>query len=74
MRRSGAPGASAPNGKLADYFRVPSLRHYLVLDSGRRTALRYLRQGDQIALTLLREGVITLDPPSFSIAITDLFS
>ena len=61
------------NVKLADYFRLPSLHHYLVLDSVRRLALHYSRQGERIAVALVQDGALTLDPPGLSIQIADLF-
>jgi Uma2 family endonuclease len=60
--------------KLEDYFRIPSVRHYLIVDAKRRTVIHHARDdadADAIATRIIREGVIRLDPPGIEIA--DLF-
>lgn len=60
--------------KLADYFRVPGLAHYLIVDLGRRHVLHYRRQSDGvITVTIVKDGAIMLDPPGISIEIADCF-
>lgn len=51
--------------KLIDYFRIPSLRHYLILDTETRTVIHHARNGDGTILTrIVRDGAaIVLDPP-----------
>jgi Uma2 family endonuclease len=61
------------NAKLAGYFRIGSLRHYLVVDCGRRLVLHYSRQGEQISVALVSDGALALDPPGLSIQIADIF-
>jgi Uma2 family endonuclease len=61
--------------KLADYFRLPCLVHYLVVDLGRRLVLHYRRKGEEpITVTIVREGVIALDPPGLEIALPEIFA
>jgi Uma2 family endonuclease len=61
--------------KLADYFRVPSLAHYLIIDLGRRHILHYRRQSEgAIAVTIVKQGDLALDPPGISIAVSDFLS
>ncbi len=60
--------------KLADYFRLPSLIHYLVVDLARRLVLHYRREGETISVAIAREGGITLDPPGLALALADIFS
>ncbi|MGA2126724.1 MAG: Uma2 family endonuclease [Xanthobacteraceae bacterium] len=60
--------------KLADYFRVPGLCHYLIVDLGRRRVVHYSRQADEvITVAILQDGEITLDPPGLSLAASSLF-
>lgn len=61
------------NAKLSDYFRVPTIAHYLVIDSKRRLVLHYSRDGDRIAIAFVKEGAIALAPPGLSIEIADIF-
>ena len=59
--------------KLADYFRLPSVRHYLIVRAEDRVIIHHARTGDGAILTsILREGPIRLDPPG--ITLTDPFS
>lgn len=61
--------------KLADYFRLPSLVHYLIVDLEHRLVLHYRRVGDEpITVTIVKEGAIALDPPGVTIAIVDIFA
>jgi Uma2 family endonuclease len=61
--------------KLADYFRLASLSHYLIVDLGRRLVLHYRRGEDaQITVSIVTEGAIRLDPPGLDIALTDIFA
>jgi Uma2 family endonuclease len=60
--------------KLADYFRVPGLTHYLVIDLARRHAVHYRRLTDgTIALAIVRDGEIVFDPPGITVAAAALF-
>ncbi|WP_442753964.1 Uma2 family endonuclease [Methylocystis sp. JAN1] len=61
------------NAKLADYFRVASVRHYLVIDCIRRLVIHYSRQDDRIAVAFVKEGTIVLDQPALSIQVADIF-
>ena len=58
--------------KLADYFRLPSLHHYLIVNTGNRTLIHHARAAHGTILTrILRDGPIMLDPPR--ITLTDPF-
>ena len=61
--------------KLADYFRVPSVRHYLVLQAGFRQVIHHRRgdDGGTIETRVLAGGVLRLDPPGFDVAIADFY-
>jgi Uma2 family endonuclease len=61
--------------KLAGYFRLASLRHYLVIDPDRRTVVHHRRAADGSILTaIMGEGVIELDPPGIAFDIGALFA
>ncbi|HYF09406.1 MAG TPA: Uma2 family endonuclease [Acetobacteraceae bacterium] len=60
--------------KLADYFRVPSIHHYLILDAEKRMTIHHQRRDDGTLTTRIAgSGPITLDPPGIAIRIEDLF-
>jgi len=54
--------------KLEDYFRLPSLRHYLIVKTENRTVIHHARAADgTIATRIIRDGAIRLDPPGIEI-------
>jgi Uma2 family endonuclease len=61
--------------KLADYFRLPSVRHYLILRTDTRTAIHHARdEDDAIATAILTEGTLRLDPPGIAITLEAVFA
>jgi Uma2 family endonuclease len=55
--------------KLAGYFRVPSLKHYLIVDLDRQHVVHYRRQADgTVTVAVMTEGEIVFDPPGISVA------
>jgi Uma2 family endonuclease len=64
--------AADTGAKLADYFRLPSVRHYLIVRTEDRTIIHHAR-GDHgaIATRILRDSPIVLEPPG--ITLTDCF-
>jgi Uma2 family endonuclease len=60
--------------KLADYFRVASIAHYLIVDLERSHVLHYRRQPDgTIIVTIVKDGELLFDPPGITIAVADFF-
>jgi Uma2 family endonuclease len=61
--------------ELADYFRMPSVQRYLILDAGRGTVIHHARSAepDQIATRVLRDGAVHLDPPGIELDAARLF-
>ena len=55
--------------KLADYFRLPSLRHYLIVRTRTRTLIHHARDEDgTITTRIVRDGtVLQLDPPGIAL-------
>ena len=56
--------------KLAGYFGVPSLKHYLIVDLGRHHVVHYRKQADgTVTVAVMTEGEIVFDPPGISVAV-----
>lgn len=59
--------------KLADYFRVPSIQHYLIVSPRRRAVIHHARgEGDLIHTRIVREGALRLDPPGLTLEFDEL--
>jgi Uma2 family endonuclease len=59
--------------KLADYARVASLRHYLIVDPVDRHVIHHRLDGTDVILTrIVRTGDLLLEPPGLSIPVADL--
>ena len=57
--------------KFADYFRLASLRHYLILSTENRTAVHHARDdAGVITSRVVSDGTITLDPPGISVSLS----
>lgn len=60
--------------KLAGYFRLPSVAHYLIVDPTQPSIVHHARgDGDAILTRIVTEGSIALDPPGISLALTDIY-
>ncbi len=60
--------------KLAGYFQVPSVQHYLIVDPAGRLIVHHARQGDATILTrIVTDGTIDLTPPGLALALSDVF-
>ncbi|MBV8577354.1 MAG: Uma2 family endonuclease [Acetobacteraceae bacterium] len=58
--------------KLADYFRLPSLRHYLILKTENQTAIHHVRdEQGRIETRIVSPGALRLHPPG--IELSDIF-
>jgi Uma2 family endonuclease len=62
--------------KLADYFRLPSVRHYLLVQPETRRVIHHERaEAGEIATRILQEGTaLALDPPGIEVGTADFFS
>jgi Uma2 family endonuclease len=61
--------------KFADYFRVPSVRHYLIVHLAKRIVIHHRRRDDGgIESAVLGAGPVVLDPPGITIRVEDLFA
>jgi Uma2 family endonuclease len=59
--------------KLADYFRVPSIRHYLIVRIEPREVIHHFRSGERIEAQIRDSGALLLDPPGLTVMVEDLF-
>jgi Uma2 family endonuclease len=60
--------------KLAGYFLLPSLRHYLIVDTDKRVIIQNHRgEEGRIEVRILHEGSLTLDPPGLALEVQDIF-
>ena len=63
-------------GKLDDYFRLASVRHYLTVKTANRTVIHHHRreEGGELQTRIVREGRVELQPPGLSVEVASLFS
>ena len=60
--------------KLADYFKVASVSHYLIIDPEKTLIVHHARgTGDAILSRVVTAGSIVLDPPGIEIATKDIY-
>jgi Uma2 family endonuclease len=60
--------------KLADYFRLPSLRHYLIVRTDRPTVIHHRRgDGDLIETRIVTSGAVLLDPPGITLDLAQIY-
>jgi Uma2 family endonuclease len=63
-----------PSAKLADYFRLPSIAHYLIVDPEKPRIIHHARAIDDTILTrIVSDGTIRLDPPGLELAMPDIY-
>jgi Uma2 family endonuclease len=61
--------------KLAGYFRLPSVAHYLIVEPTQPLIVHHSRgTGDTILTRVVTEGTIALDPPGLELAVADLYA
>ena len=61
--------------KLADYFRVPSVAHYLIIDPDQPLFIHHMRRdGGDILTRIVREGAIALDPPGMEVSMAEIYA
>jgi Uma2 family endonuclease len=59
--------------KLADYFRLASVAHYLIIDPDDVLVIHHQRRGDDILTRIIREGTIALDPPGIEVKVAEIY-
>jgi Uma2 family endonuclease len=59
--------------KVTEYFSVPSIRHYLIVDSARKAVIHHARkQSGGISKRTLSSGEINLTPPGMTVPVAEL--
>jgi Uma2 family endonuclease len=72
---SPSSGGRDKGAKLEDYFRLPSVRHYLILDIKRRSAIHHRRDAEGLIQSrVVRTGTLGLSPPGIEVTLDDLFA
>jgi Uma2 family endonuclease len=62
------------SAKLAGYFRVPSVAHYLIVDPNKSLVFHHARgDGDTILTHIVTQGTIELDRPQLAVALADIY-
>ena len=62
------------SAKLAGYFRIPDVQHYLIVDPDSRLVIHHARgEADMVATRVVHDGGIMLDPPGIELAVADFF-
>jgi Uma2 family endonuclease len=60
--------------KLAGYFRIASVRHYLIVDPDKPLVIHHARgDRDAIATRIVSAGGLRLDPPGIDLTIADFY-
>ena len=60
--------------KLAGYFTLASVVHYLIVDPDQPLVIHHARgDSDTIATRIVRDGTISLDPPGLELTLADLY-
>ena len=62
--------------KLVDYFRLPSVRHYVGLLPAKRVVVHHAQPegATDVTTRILRDGVLRLDPPGLELDVAALFA
>jgi Uma2 family endonuclease len=70
-----SPGTASldAGGKLADYFRLPSVQHYLLVRPGRPEVIHHRRIGTRIETLIVNQGNVMLDPPGIALSIAEIY-
>ena len=61
--------------ELADYFRLPSVRHYLLVRTERPTVIHHRRadEGEVIETRIVTSGTLGLDPPGLTLDLDRIY-
>lgn len=60
--------------KLAGYFNIQSVEHYLIIDPVGRRIIKHSRSGpDRIETLIINEGHVRLAPPGITVAFDSIF-
>ena len=70
-----SPGTASTDtgGKLAGYFLVSSIMHYLIVHPTRRTVTHHRRVGATSETLVIANGPIALNPPGIAITVEEIY-
>jgi Uma2 family endonuclease len=70
-----SPGTRSTDtgAKLAGYFKVPSIIHYLIVHPTKRMVIHHRRNGDAIETRIIASGPIVMDKPGITITVEELY-
>jgi Uma2 family endonuclease len=60
-------------GKLADYFRLPSVQHYLLVRPLKPEIIHHRRVGERIETKIVTSGDVELDPPGIRLSLNEIY-
>jgi Uma2 family endonuclease len=62
------------SAKLAGYFRIRDVAHYLIVDPDSRLVIHHARgEADMVATRVAHDGRVRLDPPGIELSVGDMF-
>lgn len=74
---SPSSGRNDASRKLAGYFSLASVSHYLIVDPDERLVIHHQRaeggEGGKVLTSILREGAVTLDPPGLAFDVAEIY-
>ncbi len=60
---------------MREYFRLPSVRHYLIVWADGQQIVHYRRDDEgTVATALLTSGALRLDPPGVAIGVEEIYA
>jgi Uma2 family endonuclease len=59
--------------KLAGYFSLPSIAHYLIIDPDKPLVIHHARGGEETTTRILSAGSIKLDRPGIEVAVEEFY-
>ena len=63
------------SAKLAGYFGIPTVQHYLIVDPDQRLVIHHAQGAAGVVTTrIMHEGSLRLDPPGLELAIADFYA
>jgi Uma2 family endonuclease len=60
--------------KLVEYFRLPSVQHYLIFWSDKAQVVHHRRRGGGVDTNIITAGKIELDPPGITVTVEEVCS
>jgi Uma2 family endonuclease len=66
-------GSTDTGAKLADYFLVRSIVHYLIVHAIKRTVIHHQRTGEGIQTRIIADEPTTMDPPGIVITVEEIY-